>query len=177
MSRRTVALSAVLLHVGHALLLAPRVTTATALSSRCGTAFCSTRGLTTVDAEETAKRVQRCLAVKDASGLSFDELAGGLGLTNTYTCQLLLGQAQASSKTALKLQELLPELSGVDLQAMQAPPMRGFDDEILKEPNVYRTYEAIMHYGQVQPMDVHVQVHRLRARWGHAQSAVVVVEF
>ena len=31
---------------------------------------------------------------------------------------------------------------------MQAPPMRGFDEEILKEPNVYRTYEALTHYGQ-----------------------------
>ena len=26
--------------------------------------------------------------------------------------------------------------------------MRAFDDEILKEPNVYRTYEAITHYGE-----------------------------
>jgi cyanate lyase len=26
-------------------------------------------------------------------------------------------------------------------------PMRSFDGEILKEPNVYRTYEAITHYG------------------------------
>jgi cyanate lyase len=27
-------------------------------------------------------------------------------------------------------------------------PMRSFDAEILKEPNVYRTYEAITHYGR-----------------------------
>eukprot|EP00975_Prorocentrum_lima_P069448 12926456-Prorocentrum_lima.AAC.1 len=27
-------------------------------------------------------------------------------------------------------------------------PMRAFDEEILKEPNVYRTYEAITHYGE-----------------------------
>jgi len=100
------------------------------------------------DAEETAKRVQRCLAVKDASGLSFDELADGLGLTNTYTCQLLLGQAKLAPSTAPKLLGLLPELSESDVKAMQAPPMRGFDEEILKEPNVYRTYEAITHYGQ-----------------------------
>ena len=30
---------------------------------------------------------------------------------------------------------------------MQGAPMRGFSEEILKEPNVYRTYEAITHYG------------------------------
>ena len=107
------------------------------------------------DAEETAKRVQRCLAVKDASGLSFDELADGLGLTNTYTCQLLLGQAKLAPSTAPKLLGLLPELSESDVKAMQAPPMRGFDEEILKEPNVYRTYEAITHYGQALDMCIH----------------------
>ena len=35
-----------------------------------------------------------------------------------------------------------------DIEAMQRCPMRGFDSEILKEPNVYRTYEAITHYGE-----------------------------
>jgi cyanate lyase len=27
-------------------------------------------------------------------------------------------------------------------------PMRTFEDEILKEPNVYRSYEALMHNGE-----------------------------
>ena len=40
---------------------------------------------------------------------------------------------------------------------MQAPPMRGFDEEILKEPNVYRTYEAITHYGQAIKMLINEQ--------------------
>ena len=30
---------------------------------------------------------------------------------------------------------------------MMVAPFRSWDDEILKEPNVYRTYEAITHYG------------------------------
>ena len=69
MLRRTMALGLVLLHVSHALLLAPRAAAATALArggtARGGTARCSAlRGLTMLDAEETAKRVQRCLAVK-----------------------------------------------------------------------------------------------------------------
>ena len=34
-------------------------------------------------------------------------------------------------------------MDDADLLAMQGAPMRGFDDSILKEPNVYRTYEAI----------------------------------
>ena len=150
MFRRALPLCLALLHGCHALQLAPRAAAA-ATVLRGGTPRCSAqRGLTRFDAEETAKRVQRCLAVKEASGLSFDELANELGLTNTYTCQLLLGQAQLKPDTAPKLQALLPGLSEADLTAMQAAPMRGFDEEILKEPNVYRTYEAITHYGQAQ---------------------------
>ena len=99
-----------------------------------------------LDAEATAARVGRCLAAKEASGLSYDDLASELGLTNTYTAQLLLGQAQLKPATAEKLQKLL-KLTAKDVKAMQGAPMRGFNDEILKEPNVYRTYEAITHYG------------------------------
>mgnify|MGYP001984207886 CR=1 FL=1 len=107
MLRRTITLS-VLLHVSHALLLAPRAAAAAAATARGGTPRCSAlRGLTMLDAEETAKRVQRCLTAKDASGLSFDELADQLGLTNTYTCQLLLGQAQLAPNTAPKLRALV----------------------------------------------------------------------
>ena len=157
MLRRALPLCLVLLHGSHALQLAPRAAAAATLL-RGGTPRCSAqRGLTSFDAEETAKRVQRCLAVKEASGLSFDELANELGLTNTYTCQLLLGQAQLNPDTAPKLQALLPELSVADLTAMQAAPMRGFDEEILKEPNVYRTYEAITHYGQAIKMLINEQ--------------------
>ena len=41
--------------------------------------------------------------------------------------------------------------------AMQGAPMRGFNDEILKEPNVYRTYEAITHYGEAIKMLINEQ--------------------
>ena len=42
---------------------------------------------------------------------------------------------------------MLPDIEDADVLAMQKAPMRGFNDDILKEPNVYRTYEAITHYG------------------------------
>ena len=112
------------------------------------------RGYTTNDAEETALRVQRVLQAKETSGKTFDQLAGELGLTNTYTAQLLLGQAQLKEATAAKLQQALPALQADDIVAMQGAPMRGFKDEILKEPNVYRTYEAITHcVPPLEPLD------------------------
>ena len=102
-----------------------------------------------IDADAVAARTARLLAAKEASGLTFDELATKIGLTNTYTVQLLLGQAQLKPDTAPKLKAALPEVSSTDLAAMQKHfPMRGFDEAILKEPNVYRTYEAITHYGE-----------------------------
>ena len=103
----------------------------------------------TVDSVTSAERVQRALAAKAASGLTYDEVADRIGVTNAYCAQILLGQARLTPGTAVKLQSALPELTTDDLQAMQNTfPMRAFDDEILKEPNVYRTYEAITHYGE-----------------------------
>lgn len=95
-----------------------------------------------------AARVERVLQAKADAGVSYDQLAEALGVTNTYCAQLLLGQAKLTPDTATKLQQILPSLSQDDLNDMQNRyPMRGFDSEILKEPNVYRTYEAITHYG------------------------------
>lgn len=96
-----------------------------------------------------ADRVHRVLTAKSASGLSYDDLARKLGVTNTYAAQLCLGQAKLTAETAKKLQVALPSLSREDLQDMQESfPMRSFDENILKDPLVYRTYEAITHYGE-----------------------------
>ena len=51
-----------------------------------------------------AERTKRLLDAKAESGLSYDDLSNKLGLTNTYTAQLLLGQAKLKSDTAIKLQ-------------------------------------------------------------------------
>mmetsp|Transcript_17285 Transcript_17285/g.31743 ORF Transcript_17285/g.31743 Transcript_17285/m.31743 type:complete len:202 (-) Transcript_17285:207-812(-) len=95
----------------------------------------------------------RLLEAKGASGKSFNEIADELGLMNAYVCQLFLGQAQLKDgATAEALQAAVPGISDGDLQAMKECPFRGFDSKILKEPNVYRTYEAITHYGEAIKM-------------------------
>ena len=102
-----------------------------------------------ISSTDVAERTKRMLDAKEQSGLSYDELASKLGVTNTYTAQLLMGQAKLTAETATKLQEALPTASQQDIKDMQNTyPMRSFDEEILKEPNVYRTYEAITHYGE-----------------------------
>jgi cyanate lyase len=140
-----------LIGAGEALLVPSRLSTSARLSSRPSTSAprrCHARCVVPAwDADETVGRVERLLALKQASGMTFDEMAIKLGLTNTYTAQLFLGQAQLKPVTAVELQKLLPGIEDADLLAMQKAPMRGFNDDILKEPNVYRMYEAITHYG------------------------------
>ena len=98
---------------------------------------------------DKADRIQRVLQAKKLAGISYDDLAAKLGVTNTYAAQLVLGQAKLTKTTAVKLQNALPTISAEDLQDMQESfPMRSFDENILKEPHVYRTYEAITHYGE-----------------------------
>mmetsp|Transcript_16981 Transcript_16981/g.20867 ORF Transcript_16981/g.20867 Transcript_16981/m.20867 type:complete len:175 (+) Transcript_16981:46-570(+) len=99
-------------------------------------------------AEEKALLVARLLAAKEQSGKTFDEIALGLGLTNAYTANIFFNQAQLKPSAAAKIKEFVPGISDEDLKAIQKPPMRSFDPAILQEPNVYRTYEAITHYGE-----------------------------
>lgn len=109
----------------------------------------SRKTYSSVNAISISDRVSRVLAVKANSNLSYDEIAKKLGVTNVYAAQLLMGQAKLTPQTALKLKDTLPEISDDDIDSMQKDfPMRSFDDEILKEPNVYRTYEAITHNGE-----------------------------
>ncbi|CAK9053825.1 unnamed protein product [Durusdinium trenchii] len=100
--------------------------------------------------EEKAALVKRLLAAKRFSGKTFDEIAKELGYTNAYTANLFFNQAQLKERSAEKLKEWegLAMLNRRDIEMMKQPPTRSFDPAILQEPNVYRLYEAIMHYGE-----------------------------
>ncbi|OEU18226.1 Cyanate_lyase-domain-containing protein [Fragilariopsis cylindrus CCMP1102] len=119
----------------------------------------SLRYYSSINTTKIAERVERMLLRKAKSKLSYDDIAKALGVTNTYAAQLLLGQAKLTSSTAEKLREVLPYLDDYgyqlgkeydkDIQSMQNDfPMRTFDTELLKEPNIYRTYEALLHNGE-----------------------------
>lgn len=53
-----------------------------------------------------------------------------------------LEQARLTEETAPKLQQIVPGLTDETLLLMQRCPMRSFNEDILQEPNVYRTYEV-----------------------------------
>jgi len=121
---------------------------AKSLGFRAAPALRAARTQVTMAAMSADAIAEKCLVAKKASGLTYDAIADKMGYTNAYTCQLLLGQAQLKAEAKAKLQDLLPKLDKATLEAMSEAPFRGFDDDILKEPNVYRTYEAITHYGK-----------------------------
>ena len=85
--------------------------------------------------------------LQEASGKTYDEIAAVLGLTNLYTAQLFLNQAQLKPETAEKLKAVVP-ISEEDLAIMQRPPFRSFDSSIMQEPLIYRLVEAMQHYGE-----------------------------
>ena len=120
---------------------------ATTIMTQSSQTTCSSYFYSSISATDVAERTKRLLDAKAQSGLTYDDLASKLGVTNTYAAQLLFGQAKLTKDTAAKLQEALPAASQDDIQEIQSNyPMRSFDEDILKEPNVYRTYDAITHY-------------------------------
>jgi len=80
--------------------------------------------------EDKAALISRLLKAKDDSGKSFDEIAAHLGLTNVYTAQLFMNQAQLKPHLIPKLTEMVPLITSSDLLMMQHPPFRSFDPHV-----------------------------------------------
>lgn len=75
--------------------------------------------------------VSRLLNAKDESKKSFDEISAHLGLTNVYTAQLFMNQAQLKPDKVKKLKEIVPGITDDDLAAMQHIPFRSFDPQVI----------------------------------------------
>lgn len=85
---------------------------------------------------------------KAKAGLTFDQIAEAIGVTNAYVAQLFMNQAQLKPATAAKLAASVPGITAEDLAIMQKIPFRSFDPTIMQEPMIYRFVEAMQHYGQ-----------------------------
>ena len=136
--------------------------------------------------EEKDELVMRLLKIKEAKGLTYDEIAAKCGVTNVYCAQLLHNQAQLKPQTALKLKEVFPEISDNDLTQMQLAPMRSYDEEIIQEPLIYRMNEAVMHNGEsikeivnekfgdgiMSAIDFYIKVEKIKGK--HGEDRVVI---
>lgn len=112
-----------------------------------GTTPKTTRPYFSEAAEKKEDLVERLLKAKDEAGVTFDEIAKKLKVTNVYAAQLFVHQAQLKPATAERLKKIVPTISEDDLKLMQKCPMRSFDPAIMQEPLVYRLVEAMQHNG------------------------------
>jgi cyanate lyase len=100
------------------------------------------------DKESKLALVKQLIAAKEASGKSFTQISKEVGLTNLYTAQLFYNQAQLKEATIDKLRKAVPALTDDMVQHMKRCPMRSWDPAIKQEPHIYRTTEAVLHYGE-----------------------------
>jgi len=124
--------------------------------------------------------------IKAAAGLTFDQLANELGVTNVYAAQLINNQAQLQEPTAKRLVEMLPALTPQHVRIMRLPPVRTFNPDLAHEPLVYRMIEACQHYrlaikaivnehygdGIMSAIDFYLSVRR--AKGPHGEARVVL---
>lgn len=92
--------------------------------------------------------VEGLLDAKHKSGLSFEQLASKLAVTEVYAANLFYNQAQLKPDTAAKLKKAVPALSAEQLEVMQRAPMRMYEPSLEQEPHVYRLLEAVRHNGE-----------------------------
>jgi len=136
--------------------------------------------------DEKDELVMRLLKIKQAKGLTYDEIAAECGVTNVYCAQLLHNQAQLKPQTALKLKEVFPEINDNDLTQMQLAPMRSYNKGIIQEPLIYRMNEAVMHNGEsikeivnekfgdgiMSAIDFYIKVEKIKG--AHGEDRVVI---
>lgn len=86
------------------------------------------------------------LAKKDGSGMSWEQIAAGIGMSPVWTTSACLGMNSMTEDKAKALCELLDLPSDV-AKALQAYPHKDWDKTVPTDPVIYRFYELINVYG------------------------------
>jgi cyanate lyase len=98
---------------------------------------------------------EKVLAAKEKHGLTFEEIAAGLGRHEVWLATALLGQATMSSEEAGKVGKLL-ELEPEVIDALQQVPHRGaYGGEVPVDPLLYRFFEIIQVFGPAMKAVIH----------------------
>ncbi|MEA2131228.1 MAG: cyanate lyase [Solirubrobacteraceae bacterium] len=95
------------------------------------------------------------LDAKREQGLSFADLAEGVGADRVWLTAALLGQHPLSAEQAAKVAELL-RLPGDATAALQEIPLRGSLDAVPPaDPTIYRLQEIVQVYGTTLKALIH----------------------
>jgi len=86
------------------------------------------------------------VAAKERLGLTWNDIAVGLGRAPAWTVSALLGNHPVPAETAARAVSLL-ELDPEAKAALERQPYRLADPDLLSDPTIYRFHEALNVYG------------------------------
>jgi cyanate lyase len=94
------------------------------------------------------------VAQKDKSGMSWEQIAAGIGMSPVWTTSACLGMNSMSEDKAKALCELL-DLPNDVAQVLRVCPHKHWDKTVPTDPLIYRFYEMINVYGDTIKELVH----------------------
>ena len=86
------------------------------------------------------------VAKKDKSGMSWEQIAAGIGMSSVWTASACLGMNSMDEEKAKALCDLL-DLPNDVVKALQVCPHKHWDKAVPTDPVIYRFYEMINVYG------------------------------
>ena len=90
---------------------------------------------------------QKILTLKKQKGLSWKDIAAGIGQAPVWSCAACLGQMSMPAETARKAAAILG-LSDTETDILSAIPYRGsLPTAVPTDPLIYRFYELVSVYG------------------------------
>lgn len=94
------------------------------------------------------------LAAKQEKGLSWAAIAEAVGLSKEFTCSACMGMNSLTAEQAATCTETLG--LGKDVaEALQAFPMKNWDQTVPTDPLIYRFYEIVGVYGETLKALIH----------------------
>lgn len=140
------------------------------------------------DKDLKVKAVAEMIAAKEETGKSFTQIAKEIGLTNAFTAQLFLNQARLGPGREDAIRKAVPGLTDKHISLMKRCPMRTFDQDLLKEPHIYRLHEAVSLYGEaiksimneefgdgiMSAIDMYATVAKIEGKGGEARVCVTL---
>ena len=97
---------------------------------------------------------EEVLSAKKQSGLSWEEIAGKVGISPVFLTSAALGMNSLKKEVADSLCEVL-ELSDEVSDALQTYPNKKWEQTVPTDPLIYRLYEVVGVYGETIKELVH----------------------
>jgi len=97
---------------------------------------------------------EEVLSAKKQSGLSWEEIAGKVGISPVFLTSAALGMNSLKKEVADSLCEVL-ELSEEVCAALQTCPNKKWEQTVPTDPLIYRLYEVVGVYGETIKELVH----------------------